>query len=400
MKRKVYDYAIVGAGLVGLATAWAIRNEQPSASIVILEKEQAAARHQSGRNSGVLHSGIYYKRGTLKANLTRQGRDALIDFCKQYGIRYELCGKLVLASHENEFKQLENLHQRGIENDIDVQGLDAKEIEKVEPYASGLKAIWIQSAGIVDFIEVAMKLVMLLKERGVEIHFGAGVVGVKNDEVTRLATNGETFTASKAINCAGVYCDRIARMAGSKPGLRIIPFRGEYFRLRQQAKQYVRGLIYPLANPGLPFLGVHLTRTIDGEVLAGPNAVFTTHREGYRSRDFRINDAFESLTYPGFWLLALAHFKTGIGEMVKTWNASAFVKAARKLVPDLSVDDLLPARSGIRAQAVDRKGKLLDDFQFLLTERWLHVLNAPSPAATACFAIGEHIAKQLTGTEA
>jgi L-2-hydroxyglutarate oxidase LhgO len=282
-----------------------------------------------------------------------------------------------------------------MENNIDVQVLNATEIKKIEPYASGLKAIWIRSAGIVDFVAVATKLVELLRERGIEIHFGAGVVGVKNEKITRLVTNSETFDASTAINCAGVYCDRISRMAGSKPRFRIIPFRGEYFKLKPRAKKFVHGLIYPLADPRFPFLGVHLTRTIDDEVLAGPNAVFTPHREGYRSGAFRIEDVFESLSYPGLWLLVLSHLKTGIWEMAKAWSVSAFVKAAQKLVPDLAANDLLPARSGIRAQAVDRRGRLIDDFQFVQTDRWLHVLNAPSPAATACFAIGEYIAKQL-----
>ena len=394
----VYDFAIVGGGLVGLATARAIRAKHPKASIVLIEKEPEVAMHQSGRNSGVLHSGIYYKRGSLKANLTARGRIAVIDFCDEHGIRYELCGKLILAAGEEDFAQLDLLFQLGIENGLAIKTLNPNEIREIEPHASGLRGIWIPEAGIVDFKSIAQTLFRLLTDLGVKFKLGTRVEEIDNKgQGLKLKTNNGNIVAQRAVNCAGLFSDRLARSAGTDPGLRIIPFRGEYFQLRPEAKHLVRGLIYPLADPRLPFLGVHLTRTTDGEVLAGPNAVFALHREGYRASDIRISDLLDSLSYVGFWRLARRHVGSGLGEMLKAWNVSTFTRAACKLVPEFSADDFVPTRAGVRAQAVDGSGKLVDDFRFVQKDKWLHVLNAPSPAATACFAIGELIAQQVNG---
>lgn len=393
-----YDFAIVGGGLVGLATAWAIRAKHPHASIVLIEKEADVALHQSGRNSGVLHSGIYYQKGSLKAQLTAQGRTAMIAFCKQNRIKYELCGKLILATDEREFPQLEELFRRGIENGLSAKIIEQGEVKELEPYAAGLKGVWVPETGIIDFTSVAHTLVKLLSDRQVEFRLGVLVVGIDNKvRGLRLKTNHGDIDAQRAINCAGLFSDRLARKAGTDPGLQIIPFRGEYFKLKREAKHLVRGLIYPLANPNLPFLGVHMTRTIEGEVLVGPNAVLALHREGYHPRDIRIGDVTDSLSYSGFWRLVLRHLGAGLGEILKTWSVSAFTRAAQKLVPELNVGDFLPARAGVRAQAVDHNGNLIDDFQFIRDEKWLHVLNAPSPAATASFAIGELIAEQVDG---
>lgn len=400
-KEKVYDFAIVGGGLVGLATAWAIHVKYPEASIALFEKEPEVAMHQSGRNSGVLHSGVYYKRGSLKAQLTARGRTALIDFCNQNGIRFELCGKLILAVSEKEVHQLDELYQRGIENGLNVKIIDANEIREIEPHAVGLQGIWIPEAGIVDFIGVAQTLAALLVKARVDIRLGTKVFDVDDrGQHVELVTNRGVVVTHQAVNCAGLFSDRLARKAGNELELRIIPFRGEYFKLAPEAKHLVRGLIYPLANPRLPFLGVHLTRTTDNEVLAGPNAVFALHREGYHARDIRFGDVTDSISYVGFWRLALTHLGAGFGEMFKSWSVSAFARAARKLVPELKTEHFVPTRAGVRAQAVDTKGKLVDDFRFVRSEKWLHVLNAPSPAATASFAIGEMIAEQIDGVKA
>lgn len=395
---KVYDFAIVGGGLVGLATAWALSTKYPDASIVMLEKENDVAMHQSGRNSGVLHSGIYYKHGSLKAQLVARGRALMLDFCNQNAIRYKLCGKLVIATSQDETSQLETLVKRGEENGLEVKSLDEKEIKEIEPHAQGIRGIWIPQAGIVDFVRVARILAARLSEMGVQLRLGTALVSCSDlGPDMKLMTNKGDVLTRRAVNCAGLFSDRLARKAGTDPGLRIIPFRGEYFKLREDAKHLVLGLIYPLANPKLPFLGVHLTRTTDGEVLAGPNAVLALKREGYHAGDIRIGDVLDSIGYPGFWKLIMANIGTGLGEMLKAWSVSAFTRAARKLVPELSTDDFVPMRAGVRAQAVDANGKLVEDFRFARGEKWLHVLNAPSPAATACFAIGEFIAEQISG---
>jgi L-2-hydroxyglutarate oxidase len=398
-KQNIFDFAIVGGGLVGLATAWALKSKYPDANLVILEKETEVARHQSGRNSGVLHSGIYYKPGSLKAQLVARGRGLMLDFCKEHRIAHELCGKIILASYKNEFPQLEDLASRGKEKDLEIKILDADGIHATEPHAAGLKAIWVPQTGIVDFIGVAQTMAQRLSELGVQIQLDTKVVELEDKgQDLRLVTNHGELLTRRAVNCAGLFSDRLAKKAGTDPGLQIIPFRGQYFGLRAEARHLVKGLIYPLANPKLPFLGVHLTRTAKGEVLVGPNAVLAFKREGYHPGDIKLGDVFDWLSYRGFWKLILANLGPGLGEILKAWSLSAFTRATQKLVPEIRAVDLQPARAGVRAQAVDANGKLVDDFRFAQSEKWFHVLNAPSPAATACFAIGERIAEQIDFT--
>lgn len=395
-KQSIFDFAIVGGGLVGLATAWALKSKYPHASLAVLEKETEVCRHQSGRNSGVLHSGIYYKPGSLKAQLVLRGRRQMLDFCKEHNIKYELCGKIILASRENEISQLETLASRGMDNGLEIKILDQRGISEVEPHADGLRAIWVPQTGIVDFVGVARTIAKRLSEQGVQILLDTKVIKVEDQgRDMGLGTNHGELLTRRAINCAGLFSDRLAKMAGIQPGLRIIPFRGEFFKLRPEARSLVKGLIYPLADPKLPFLGVHLTKTTEGEVLVGPNAVLALKREGYHPGEIKLSDVFDCLSYPGFWKLILTNLSQGLGEMLKAWSLSAFTRATQKLVPAIRDIDLLPARAGVRAQAVNNNGKLVDDFRFIQSEKWFHVLNAPSPAATACFAIGERIAEQI-----
>jgi L-2-hydroxyglutarate oxidase len=392
---KVFDFAVVGGGLVGLATAYALLQKYPDSSLVLIEKEEQVAAHQSGRNSGVLHSGVYYKPGSLKAQLTAEGRKAMLDFCNAHGVAYEICGKVIVATSEEEIPRLDPLYQRGRENKLDVRMIDAKELAEIEPQAKALKAIWIPQAGIVDYKRVAEKLADELRRLGAELRLGTRLLSSsRQDDEVRLATSKGEVRARIAVNCGGLFSDRLARQTGVDPGLRIVPFRGEYFALTPEARGFVRGLIYPLADPRFPFLGVHLTKMTDGNVLAGPNAVFSTRREGYHAGDFDLGDTLESLSYSGFWRLVLPNLGTGLGEMMRAWNVRSFATALQKLVPAIEARHLVPTRAGVRAQAVDKDGKLVEDFRFARSDRWLHVLNAPSPAATASLAIGRHVAAQ------
>lgn len=393
--KDVFDFAVVGGGLVGLASACALLKAHPGASLVLLEKEPQVAAHQSGRNSGVLHSGIYYAPGSLKATLTAKGRMQMIDFCQRHGIAYEMCGKVILATNDEEEPRLEPLYQRGRENQLDVRLIDAGELAEIEPHARAKKAIWVPQTGIVDYKAVAGRLADELKRMGAELRLGVRwqASGMHGKEVT-LSTSDGAVQAKLAVNCTGLFSDRLARATGVEPGLKIVPFRGEYFALKPEARKLVRGLIYPLADPRFPFLGVHLTRMTDSNVLAGPNAVFSMKREGYTGSDFDASDTLESLTYSGFWRLVLPNLRAGLGEMMRAWNVNAFAAALQKLVPEIRAEHLEPARAGVRAQAVDSNGKLVDDFRFGRGEGWLHVLNAPSPAATASLAIGDYVATQ------
>jgi L-2-hydroxyglutarate oxidase len=392
---KLYDFAVIGGGLVGLATARALLKRYPGSSLALMEKEPAVAAHQSGRNSGVLHSGIYYKKGSLKAQLTAAGRESMLDFCRQHKIAYEMCGKLIVATSEEEVPRLQPLYERGLENGLKVSLVAPDEIQEIEPHARAFKAIWVPGAGIVDYKAVATKLVEELTQAGADVYLGRGLRGfVKEDGGLRLQTSAGEVRTRIAVNCAGLFSDRLARATGVDPGLRIVPFRGEYFALKGEARKMVRGMIYPLADPRFPFLGVHLTKMTDGEVLVGPNAVFSLRREGYFSRDFDLRDTLESLGYSGFWRLVLPNVRTGLGELVRSGSVRVFAKAVQKMMPEIQASDLAPTRAGVRAQAVDRDGKLVEDFRFARGDGWLHVLNAPSPAATASLAIGEYVAGQ------
>ncbi len=394
-EERVYDFAVVGGGLVGLATARALLARNPGTSLVLLEKEEQVAAHQSGRNSGVLHSGIYYEPGSLKAQLTAEGRQAMLAFCKENDVDYELCGKVIVATREEEVPRLDPLYQCGLDNGLEVSLIDQDELVEIEPHARALKAIWVPQAGIVDYKRVAQKLAEQLRAKGADLRLGTALLGFEkqNGELHLRTTRGEV-RARLAVNCGGLFSDRLAQQTGVDPGLRIVPFRGEYYALKGKARQLVRGMIYPLADARFPFLGVHLTKMTDGEVLVGPNAVFALRREGYLSRDFSLRDTAESLSYSGFWRLILPNIGTGLGELLRSGSVSAFARAVQQMVPEIQAGDLQPTRAGVRAQAVDKDGKLVEDFRFARGERWLHVLNAPSPAATASLAIGDYVAAQ------
>ena len=393
---NTYDVVVVGGGLIGLSTARALRASYPGLRVLVLEKEEQLAQHQSGRNSGVLHSGLYYPQESEKARLTAAGRQAMLAFCDEHALAYDLCGKVVVATREEELPRLQALYQRGLENGLDISLLDESGLREIEPHARALRALWVPAAGIVDFPAVNHKLAELLAAEGVEVRRGSRVTAIRESaDGLQLKTNRGVLRAGFLVNCAGLFSDRLARMSGLDPGVRIVPFRGEYYGLRKDARDRVRGLIYPLPAPDFPFLGVHLTRMIDGQVLAGPNAVLAYAREGYKATDINLRDLGEALAYPGFLRLALGNLGRGLGEMLRAWSPRAFVRDLQRMLPGIEAKDLHPARAGIRAQALGRDGKLVNDFLFARGERSLHVVNAPSPGATASLAIGRHVASQL-----
>ena len=387
---------VVGGGLVGLATARALRAALPAVPLVVLEKEPEIARHQSGRNSGILHSGLYYKPGSLKSRFTREGRRRLLDFCAARDIRHEVCGKVVVATSAAELPRLAALQARAAENEVETQWLDAAGLREREPHVRGEAALLVPATGIADFPAVARALAGELADSGVSLRRGVALDAVASIAGSlRLHTSEGPLDAAFLVNCAGLFCDRVARLAGVDPPVRIVPFRGEYYRLRDSARSLVRHLVYPLPDPAVPFLGVHLHRTVDGEVWAGPNAVLAGRREGYRRRDLSARDAAEVLRFGGFWRLAARLGGKGVAELLRATSKRRFLAEARRLLPALALDDLLRAPAGVRAQAVDRAGNLVDDFLVQGGERSLHVLNAPSPAATSCLPIGEHLAAQV-----
>lgn len=390
-----FDYVVIGGGLVGLATARAVLLRNPGVRLALVEKEGHWAAHQSGRNSGVLHSGVYYPKGSLKAQLTLGGRKMLLEYCHQHGLPVDVCGKLIVAGSVEEVPRLDILLARGRENGLAVERVGRRQMRDIEPHAAAEEGLWVPETGIVDFKAVARQLAGELVSLGADLKLGVRVTGFWGESNSvQLASNQGEISAGYVLNCAGLYSDRIARLAGLKPHLQIVPFRGEYFQLRKEARHLVRGLIYPLAEPDFPFLGVHLTRTIEGEVLAGPNAVLSLGREAYTGDRMNMGETLQTLGYAGFWRLATRHIGKGLGEMLRTWNAKAFAREVQKLVPQVQLADLVPARAGIRAQALDSKGRLVEDFRFVRAERSLHVLNAPSPAATASLAIGDYVAAE------
>jgi (S)-2-hydroxyglutarate dehydrogenase len=390
-------FVIIGAGLVGLATAWRIRQSYPDANITVVEKESGPAQHQSGHNSGVIHSGIYYPPGSLKAQNCLQGYQDLLAFCHEYNIPHEICGKLIVATDAQEAKQLKKLLERGQANGLQgLQLIDGPVAKEIEPNINVYQALQVPATGIVDFVAMAHRLQVLLQNSGTSFLYNCQVTGIEpSQNGLYIHTTNGSLRADIGLNCAGLYSDKIAEMAGLKIQHRIIPFRGDYYELTHDAASRYRGLIYPVPNPDLPFLGVHITRMIHGKVEAGPNAVPAFRREGYRVSDIHLAELWNSISYPGFRKLVAKHSSIGFREILKTMSKRAFVEAVRKLAPDIVAEELLPAPAGVRAQAVSIDGRLIDDFLLLQSPGMIHVCNAPSPAATSCLSIGRVIAEQV-----
>lgn len=395
------DLCVVGAGIVGLATAWAATKRRPGARVVVLEKEDSVAYHQTGRNSGVIHSGIYYKPGSLKAETCRAGRAALIDFCREHGISYELCGKVVVALDESELPALETIRERAVANGAQVEVLGPEALAEIEPHAAGVRALRVPETGIVDYRGMCDALAQLIIDAGGEVRFNTKVESlIAPGDGYQVETSAGLVAAERVVNCAGLHSDRVAESFGDDPEAKIVPFRGEYYELTEDAKHLCRHLIYPVPDPSFPFLGVHFTRMVSGAVECGPNAVLAYAREGYTKTHVDLPDLFDSLTYPGFLRLASKHWKTGLGEVWRSWSKAAFVKALQRLIPELRSEHLRPAPAGVRAQALLPSGELVDDFLFGGEDGVVHVLNAPSPGATASLAIGEAVVDRLESTSA
>ncbi|MGP4012649.1 L-2-hydroxyglutarate oxidase [Streptomyces sp. 4N124] len=386
------DVLVVGGGIVGLSTAYAITRAAPGTRVTVLEKEGGPARHQTGRNSGVIHSGIYYKPGSLKARYAVRGAAEMVKFCAEYGIAHAVTGKLIVATDREELPRLHALVQRGRENGIPVRELGPAQVMEYEPEVCSVAAIHVGTTGVCDFVGVARQLA---EASGAEIRYGAEVVQVDRRPTLGVAVrtrDGAVVRGRVLVNCAGLYCDEVARLTGDEPGMRIVPFRGEYFSLARP--ELVRGLVYPVPDPAFPFLGVHLTRGIDGGVHIGPNAVPALAREGYGWGTVRVRELGGVLAWPGVWRMAGRHWRYGAGELRRSVSKEAFAQAVRRLVPAVTRDDLVPAAAGVRAQAVLRDGTLVDDFMIREGERAVHVLNAPSPAATASLPIGREVARR------
>ncbi len=389
-----YDVVVVGGGIVGLATARALVQQRPGLNVVLLEKEQRLAVHQTGRNSGVVHSGIYYAPGSLKARYAKEGLEFLQRYCPERGIAYEQCGKVIVATDAGQVTGLDAVERRAADNGIPVERLNQAALAGREPHAAGVAALLVRSTGIVDYVGVCAAYRADAEAGGAEVVTGAEVLDVDDDgtNVTVTTSGGEERTARMLVNCAGLHSDRVARLAGLTPRARILPFRGEYYELSEGRRDLVRHLIYPVPDPSFPFLGVHLTRDVHGGVHAGPNAVLALAREGYTLGSFSRRDVAEIARYSGFWRLARRHWRTGAGEYRRSLLRSAFVAGLQQLVPEVQAEDLVPALAGVRAQAVLPDGSLVDDFLIDETPRGLHVLNAPSPAATASMPIGNELA--------
>ena len=390
---QTYDVAIVGGGIIGLSTAMQLLERSPRLNVAVVEKESELAQHQTGHNSGVIHSGIYYRPGSWKSRFCVGGKDRLIEFCNQNEIEFEECGKVIVATREDELGRLQDLYERGVANGVpDLEIVEPERLAEIEPHTSGVRALWAPHTGIIDYVQVARAYAGKTQDAGGDIFTGTAVQAVRlGGDVNALETTRGTVLAHHIINCGGLYADRLARMMGEETDVRIIPFRGEYYKLKDQSGRLVKGLIYPVPDPRFPFLGVHYTRSIHGYVEAGPNAVMAWAREGYRKSDISIGETAGALTFPGFWKMTAKHWRTGIQEMHRSYRKSVFVNDLRKLIPEIQPVDLERGGSGVRAQAVSSAGALLDDFHILRGQRALHVLNAPSPGATSSLAIGEYL---------
>jgi L-2-hydroxyglutarate oxidase len=392
-----YDIAVIGGGIVGLSLAMQVTEKFPRLRVVILEKEAGVARHQTGHNSGVMHSGVYYKEGSLKARLCVAGAREMVEFCSRHGIPHEVCGKLIVAVNSEEAARLDELLARGVANGLEGLRLLSREaMLEIEPHVGGVRALHVPSTGITDYAMVTAKYAEIAAGCGAEVKTNAGVVGFdRSQSAVVVKTRAGEFSARYVVNCAGLYSDRVARMAGDDPGMILIPFRGEYYDLAAARQSWVRGLIYPVPDPRYPFLGVHFTRRIHGNVDAGPNAVLAFRREGYRFTDFDLGETMEVIGDAGFRAMARRHWKNGLAEFRRSLRKREFVQSCQRLVPEVRMEDMTPGGSGVRAQAVAADGALVDDFRFVGRERFLHVLNVPSPAATASLPIGREILKMV-----
>jgi L-2-hydroxyglutarate oxidase len=389
-----HDVVVIGGGIVGLSTALRLKQQRPELRVAVVEKEAGPAAHQTGHNSGVIHSGIYYKPGSLKARNCIQGYYDLLEFCQEQHIPFERCGKVIVATRQEQLPALENLYKRGQENGLaGLRHLSGEEVREIEPYCTGIKGIFVPQTGIVDYKVVCERIAKVFQDLGGEVFYNSRVTSISRVQgKVVVATSAGEFQSKLLVNCAGLYCDKIAEMAGLKTDVRIIPFRGEYYALKAEKAHLVKNLIYPVPDPNFPFLGVHFTRRISGEIEAGPNAVLAYRREGYRKSDFHAGELWESLSWKGFRKVAMKYWKTGLGELYRSYSKGAFTRALQELVPEVKESDLEPAGAGVRAQACDREGGLIDDFVIREDEGSIHVLNAPSPAATSGLSIGTTVA--------
>ena len=393
----MFDICIIGGGIVGLATAYQISKKHPKLKLAVLEKETSLAKHQTGHNSGVLHTGIYYKPGSLKAMNCRNGKQAMEQFCQEQGIDHELCGKIIVALNDEEVPRMKNIYQRGQENGVNCKIISREEMLEIEPRVAGVQAIHVPECGIVNYKQVCLRLGEIIQEKEEnKIFLGHQVTKIRNLTTSLVVeTDKQQIECKHLINCGGLHSDKLTKLGGQKPPAKIIPFKGEYFELKKNAKHLCKNLIYPVPDPAFPFLGVHFTRMIDGTVECGPNAVLAFGREAYGKFDLNLKDLLESITYPGFQKMAIKHWKMGWGEMWRSYNKGAFVKALRRLIPEIEASHLVSAHAGIRAQAVSPRGALVDDFLIEDNNRVINVCNAPSPAATASLNIGSTITAQL-----
>lgn len=395
--QKTYDFIIVGAGIVGLATAYKLHKNFSDATILVLEKEGHVGTHQTGKNSGVIHSGIYYKPGSYKAKNCREGRLQLVDFCNEMNVSMEVCGKVIVATKEEELPRLDAIYQRGIENEIEgITMINLDELAEIEPHVKGVKAIHVPCSGIVDYVGMCDRMMEAIEGDGRgNVQFSARVHAIREtSSEVHVQAGKSSYKGRYLINCAGLYCDHVAKSAGLNSPVKIVPFKGEYYELKPESEYLVKHLIYPLPNPEFPFLGVHFTRMALGGIECGPNAVFVFKREGYEKFAFDFKESLESLTFPGFWKMATKHWRMGLDEYKRSFSKEAFVRGLQSLIPEVQSHHLKHSPPGVRAMALQPDGEILDDFYFERADRQIHVLNAPSPAATACLSLGDELVRK------